>query len=65
MFCKDVIFHIYGELYDVHYDFEMRDSPEINLKIILKSLDKNHKIHVEKRKNMIKELIQGNKKINK
>lgn len=40
----------------------MRDSPEINLKKILENLDENHKIRKDKRENMIKELIQDNKK---
>lgn len=61
-FCKDVIFHIYGEIYDTHYNFEMRNPPEKNLKKILEHLDENHKIRKEKREKIIKELIQGNKK---
>lgn len=61
-FCQDIIFHIYHELYDSHFDFEMKNSPENNLKKILEYLDENNKIRKMKRENMIKELIQDNKK---
>ncbi|WP_353146266.1 hypothetical protein [Chryseobacterium sp.] len=37
--CQDLIFKIYQEVYDTHYDFEMGNSPKENLMYILKSLD--------------------------
>lgn len=37
--CQDLIFKIYQEVYDTHYDFEMGNSPKENLLYILKSLD--------------------------
>lgn len=58
-FCKDIIFHIYAEIYDSHFDFELRNSAEENLKKILESLDESEIVRKGKREIKITELISG------
>ncbi len=50
-FCQAIIFHIYQEVYDTHYDFDMGNSPQSNLQYILESLDERETHREEERKN--------------
>lgn len=54
--CQDLIFKIYLEVYDSHYDFEMGNSAESNLKYILKSLDERNKYRTQEIDNLINSL---------
>lgn len=63
-FCKDVILHIYSEIYDTDLDFENRNSAEANLQYILQSLDENEIIRKQKREKNVFDLIRGNKNSN-
>ena len=60
-FCKNIIVHIYLEIYDSHFDFEIRNSAEANLQHILKSLDENEVTRKQKREKIVTDLIRGNK----
>lgn len=57
--CQNIIFHIYSEAYDTHYDFEMRNSAISNLKYILKSLDEREMHRKEEKAKFIEGFIRN------
>lgn len=57
--CQNIIFHIYAEVYDTHYDFEMRNSAISNLKYILKSLEERDIQRKEERAKIIEDFIRN------
>ena len=55
--CQNIIFQIYSEVFDTHYDFEMGNSAISNLKYVLKSLDEREIQRKEERTKFIENLI--------
>lgn len=60
--CQNIIFHIYSEVFDAHYDFEMGNSAIDNLKYVLKSLDEREKQREKEEDQFINEFISTNNK---
>ncbi len=56
--CQNIIFHIYSEVFDTHYEFEMANSAIGNLKNVLKSLDEKEKQREEEEAKFLKEFIR-------
>lgn len=52
--CQNIIFEIYGEIFDTHYEFEVANSAEWNLKNILKNLNERNIQSIEERKDIRK-----------
>ena len=59
--CQNIIFHIYSEVFDTHYEFEMGNSAHSNLKYILQSLDERGKQRKIERTKFVEELIRKSK----
>lgn len=52
--CQNIIFEIYFEILDTQYEFEIANSPEWNLKNLLKKLDEMHLQRSDDRKDILK-----------
>ena len=56
--CQNIIFHIYTEVFDTHYEFEMGNSAHSNLRYVLNALDEIEKQRKTERTKLVEELIR-------
>ena len=56
--CQNIIFHIYTEVFDTHYEFEMVNSAHSNLRYVLNALDEIEKQRKTERTKLVEELIR-------